>query len=153
MQKKKKKEEKKNVCLMHILAFYFLDKPEKTKCQTNNDSSVFQRGKDNVTFYFSAESRPQECNVSLVEHKNSVHVIQTTSGTCDGSLTELFTLSTDNMKGGVHTYSCLPQNKIGPGEGAYANITIEGNGSLVNCHVICMKRIFIGMHSLCELSL
>ena len=105
-----------------------------------------------MTFYFSAESRPQECNVSLVEHKDSARVIQTTSVTCDGLLTELFTLSTDNMKGGVHTYSCLAQNKIGTGERAYANITIEGilNGSLVNCHAICMKIFFIAIYSQCK---
>ena len=104
----------------------FLDKPEKTKCQTQNNSNVFLKG-NNVTFYFSAKSLPQECNVSLIEHENN-RVIQTTSGACDGSLTELGNLTTGNMKGGVHTYSCLPRNRIDIGERGYANITIQGNG-------------------------
>ena len=79
-----------------------------------------------MTFFYSAEARPQECNVSLIGD-----VIKTVRGTCNGSLTELHTLSTAKMTGGIHSYSCLPENENGIGERAYVNITIQGNTDML----------------------
>ena len=87
-----------------------------------------------MTFFYSAEARPQQCNVSLIEHlagKKSDDVIRTVRGTCNGSLTELHTLSTAKMTGGIHSYSCLPENEIEVGERAYVNITIRGNTDML----------------------